>query len=131
MHLLNYSLLKSSSITCAAVGSFSGTKAQEICVARGGTRIELLRTDAQTGKLESVAESEVFGTIRSLAAFKLTGGSKGTFASQLRGSVDLLHRKGRGRVASSMLTDSLLLSLFVRRLHYSRLRLGSHSRPRV
>lgn len=77
MHLLNYSLLPSSAITCAAVGQYSGTKQQEICVARGGTRIELLRTDAQTGKLESIVEAEVFGTIRSLTAFKLTGGIKG------------------------------------------------------
>ena len=77
MHLLNYSLLQSSAITAACVGQFSGTRAQEICVARGGTRLELLRTDAQTGKLESVIEAEVFGNIRSLAAFKLTGGTKG------------------------------------------------------
>ena len=77
MHLLNYSLLSSSAITCACVGQFSGTKQQEICVARGGTRIEVLRVDGQTGKLESVKEEEVFGTIRSLAAFKLTGGTKG------------------------------------------------------
>ncbi|KAL8292884.1 hypothetical protein RQP46_000578 [Phenoliferia psychrophenolica] len=76
MHLYNYSLLPSSAVTVACVGQFSGTKAQEICVARGATRIELLRTDAQTGKLETVAETEVFGTIRSLAAFKLTGGTK-------------------------------------------------------
>ena len=77
MHLLNYSLLKSSSITAACVGQFSGTRVQEICVARGATRLELLRANPETGKLESVVESEVFGNIRSLAAFKLTGGSKG------------------------------------------------------
>lgn len=79
MHLLNYSLLPSSSITLACVGQFSGTKQQEICVSRGATRIELLRTDPQTGKLESLKEHEVFGTVRSLAPFKLTGGTKGEF----------------------------------------------------
>lgn len=77
MHLLNYSLLPSTAITAACVGQFSGSKQQEICVARGGTKIELLKADASTGKLEVVVESEVFGTIRSLAAFKLTGGTKG------------------------------------------------------
>lgn len=77
MHLLNYSLLPSTSITTACVGQFSGSKQQEICVARGGTKIELLKADASTGKLEVIVESEVFGTIRSLAAFKLTGGTKG------------------------------------------------------
>ncbi|KAM0753797.1 Pre-mRNA-splicing factor RSE1 [Meredithblackwellia eburnea MCA 4105] len=76
MHLFNYSLLPSSATTVACVGQFSGTKAQEICVARGATKIELLRTDPQTGKLESIANAEVFGTIRSLAPFKLTGGTK-------------------------------------------------------
>ncbi|KAM0792362.1 pre-mRNA-splicing factor rse1 [Microbotryomycetes sp. NB124-2] len=76
MHLLNYSLLSSSAITAAAVGQYSGTKQQEICVVRGASRIELLRVDAQTGKLESVLESEAFGTIRSMAPFKLMGGTK-------------------------------------------------------
>lgn len=80
MHLFNYSLLPSTSITVACVGQFSGTKVQEICVARGGTRIELLRADPTSGKLESVIEAEVFGNIRSLTAFKLTGGTKGTLA---------------------------------------------------
>ncbi|KAI5479642.1 splicing factor 3B subunit 3 [Pseudohyphozyma bogoriensis] len=75
-HLLNTSLVPSDSITIACVGQFSGTKQQEICVVRGSTRIQLLRTDPQTGKLETVVESEVFGNIRSLTAFKLTGGTK-------------------------------------------------------
>lgn len=77
MHLYNQSLLASGAITAACVGNFSGTKQQEICVCRGGERIELLRTDAQTGKLESLVEANVFGQIRSLSAFKLTGGTKG------------------------------------------------------
>lgn len=86
MHLLNYSLLPSTGITCSAVGQFSGTKAQEICVVRGGTKLELLKADQQTGKLESIVESAVFGTIRSIQAFKLTGGIKGQ-SSALQGSV--------------------------------------------
>ncbi|GAA5896462.1 hypothetical protein JCM5296_000672 [Sporobolomyces johnsonii] len=76
MHLYNHSLLPSSSITCSCVGNFTGTKQQDICVVRGGHRLELLRTDPQTGKLESVVEADSFGQIRSIAAFKLTGGSK-------------------------------------------------------
>ncbi|GAA5822982.1 hypothetical protein JCM11251_004445 [Rhodosporidiobolus azoricus] len=76
VHLYNYSLISSSSITASCVGNFSGTKQQEICVARGGTCIELLRTDASTGKLESIVEADVFGQIRSITAFKLTGGAK-------------------------------------------------------
>jgi len=77
MHLYHHSLLPSSSITASCVGNFSGTKQQDILLVRGGTRLELLRTDAQTGKLDSVVEAESFGQIRSIAPFKLTGGAKG------------------------------------------------------
>ncbi|GAA6062045.1 hypothetical protein JCM10212_005030 [Sporobolomyces blumeae] len=76
MHLYNSSLLASSSITGACVGNFSGTKQQDILLVRGGTRLEIVRTDPQTGKLESVVETDSFGQIRSVAPFKLTGGSK-------------------------------------------------------
>jgi hypothetical protein len=43
-----------------------------------GTRLELLRPDVQTGKLASVVATDVFGSIRSLVTFRLTGGTKGT-----------------------------------------------------
>ena len=77
MHLYNLTLLPPSSITEAVVGSFSGTRAQEICVVRGGTRIELLRLDKDTGKMGSILATEAFGTVRAINAFKLTGGTKG------------------------------------------------------
>lgn len=76
MHLYNLTLLPPSAITCATVGSFSGTRQQDICICRGGTRLELLRPDASTGKLNSVVCSDAFGTIRSLTSFRLTGGTK-------------------------------------------------------
>lgn len=57
-------------------GNFSGTRQQEIIVSRG-TRLELLRPDTQTGKISTVLANDVFGSIRSLAAFRLTGGTKG------------------------------------------------------
>ncbi|POY74330.1 hypothetical protein BMF94_2524 [Rhodotorula taiwanensis] len=76
VHLYHHSLIPGGAITAACVGNFSGTKQQEICVARGAERIELLRTDANTGKLESLIEADVFGQIRSITAFKLTGGTK-------------------------------------------------------
>lgn len=77
VHLYHHSLIAPAAITQACVGNFSGTKQQEICVTRGGERIELLRTDANTGKLESIVEADVFAQIRSISAFKLTGGAKG------------------------------------------------------
>lgn len=114
MHVLNYSLLPSTAITCSAVGQFSGTKAQEIAVVRGGTRLELLRADQQSGKLESIAESHVFGTIRSIQAFKLTGGIKGEL-------------KRRARLVYMKLTSRLLL----RRLHCARVGCRTNCRARV
>lgn len=64
-----------SSITAAVVGNFSGVRQQEILVSRG-TRLQLLRPDPALGKLSTVLVYDVFGSIRSLAAFRLTGGTK-------------------------------------------------------
>lgn len=76
MHLYNLTLQSPTAITHAIVGNFSGARHQEVIVSRG-TRLELLRVDMQTGKLSTVVSTEAFGTIRSLAGFRLTGGTKG------------------------------------------------------
>ena len=76
MHLYNLTLQPPTAITHAIVGNFSGARHQEIIVSRG-TRLELLRVDMQTGKLSTVVSTEAFGTIRCLAGFRLTGGTKG------------------------------------------------------
>lgn len=55
-----------------------GTKMQEIVVSRGKI-LELLRPDANTGKVHTLLTVEVFGIVRSLMAFRLTGGTKGTW----------------------------------------------------
>lgn len=52
---------------------------QEIVVSRGKI-LELLRPDANTGKVHTLLTMEVFGIIRSLMAFRLTGGTKGMLA---------------------------------------------------
>ncbi|KAH7913267.1 CPSF A subunit region-domain-containing protein [Hygrophoropsis aurantiaca] len=75
MHLYNLTLQPPSAVTQAIVGNFSGARQQEIIVSHG-TRLELLRPDVQTGKLSTVIASDVFGSIRSLAAFRLTGSTK-------------------------------------------------------
>ncbi|KAI0084854.1 CPSF A subunit region-domain-containing protein [Irpex rosettiformis] len=75
MHLYNLTLQPPTAITQAIVGNFSGARQQEIIVSRG-TRLELLRPDVQTGKVSTVIASDVFGSIRSLAVFRLTGGTK-------------------------------------------------------
>ncbi|XP_074601621.1 splicing factor 3b subunit 3 [Brevipalpus obovatus] len=75
MHLYNMTLQRATGITHAIHGSFSGTKNQEIAVSRGKV-LELLRPDISTGKIHTLVSVEVFGIIRSMMAFRLTGGSK-------------------------------------------------------
>ncbi|KIO30290.1 hypothetical protein M407DRAFT_5673 [Tulasnella calospora MUT 4182] len=76
MHLYNLTLQPPTAICGApALGNFSGVRQQEIVVSRG-TRLELLRPDPNTGKVSSVLTQDVFGVIRSLASFRLTGGTK-------------------------------------------------------
>ena len=71
MFLYNLTLQKGGGINRAVVGNFSAPKAHEIVVARNKT-LELLRPD-EHGKTNTVFSTEVFGIIRSLAAFRLTG----------------------------------------------------------
>ncbi|OBS81379.1 hypothetical protein A6R68_20407, partial [Neotoma lepida] len=72
MHPLN---MRATGISFAIHGNFSGTKQQEIVVSRGKI-LELLRPDPNTGKVHTLLTVEVFGVIRSLMAFRLTGGTK-------------------------------------------------------
>ncbi|KAG0056642.1 Splicing factor 3B subunit 3 [Gryganskiella cystojenkinii] len=75
MFLYNLTLQAPNAINQAILGNFSGAKPQELIVSHV-SRIELLRPDTTTGKVHSVLSHEVFGVIRSLAAFRLTGASK-------------------------------------------------------
>eukprot|EP00897_Mesotaenium_endlicherianum_P002524 jgi/Mesen1/229/ME1141729C07661 len=74
MYLYSLTLQKPTGIANAIFGTFSGTKEQEIVVGRGKI-LELLRPDA-TGKLQTILSVDIFGTIRSLAQFRLTGAQK-------------------------------------------------------
>jgi splicing factor 3B subunit 3 len=76
MYLYNLTLQRASAITHAVHGNFSGTKLQEILVARGKS-LELLRPDPNTGKVHTLLTVEVFGMVRSIMSFRLTGGTKG------------------------------------------------------
>ncbi|KAI8577471.1 hypothetical protein K450DRAFT_251826 [Umbelopsis ramanniana AG] len=75
MFLYNLSLNPPTAINKAIYGNFSGTKQQEIIVARH-TRLELLRPDPTTGKVHTVLAHDCFGLVRSISPFRLTGGSK-------------------------------------------------------
>jgi splicing factor 3B subunit 3 len=76
MYLYNLTLQRSTGITYAIHGNFSGTKQQEIVVSKGKI-LELLRPDPNTGKVYTLLSVEVFGIIRSVIPFRLTGGTKG------------------------------------------------------
>ncbi|EFO25190.1 hypothetical protein LOAG_03297 [Loa loa] len=76
MYLYNLTLQGSSAINQAIHGSFCGLpKQQEVCIARGNL-LQLLFCDPKTGKIHILCSHNAFGIIRSLLAFRLTGGTK-------------------------------------------------------
>lgn len=74
MYLYSLTLQRPTGIVCAINGNFSGGKTQEIVVARGKV-LDLLRPD-DNGKIQTLLSVEIFGAIRSLAQFRLTGSQK-------------------------------------------------------
>ncbi|KAH7464634.1 hypothetical protein PRIC2_010323 [Phytophthora ramorum] len=74
MHLLNLTLQPPTGVHLAVYGNFSAAQAQEFVVARGDV-LQLLRPDA-AGRLEVVISKQVFGVVRSLQPFRLTGGER-------------------------------------------------------
>ena len=80
MFLYNLTLQRATGITHAVHGNFSGTKQQEVVVSRGKI-LELLRPDPNTGKVYVQLTVEVFGVVRALMPFRLTGGTKGNVLS--------------------------------------------------
>lgn len=81
MYFYNLTLKQATAITHAVVGQFSGKREDfkkgifEIAVAKG-KYLEILKQDETTGRLQSLISVNVFGIIRSIAAFRLTGGIK-------------------------------------------------------
>lgn len=76
MYLYNLTLQRATGITTAIHGNFSGSKIQEILISHGKS-LELVRPDPNTGKVHTLHQVEIFGVIRSMIAFRLTGSSKG------------------------------------------------------
>lgn len=76
MFLYSLTIQPPTTITQAIVGQFSGTKEQQILTA-SGSRLTLLRPDPAQGRVITLLSHEVFGIIRSIAAFRLAGSSKG------------------------------------------------------
>lgn len=63
--------------TQAILGQFSGTKEQQIITASGSV-LTLHRPDPQQGRVQQIISHDVFGIIRTIAAFRLAGSTKGT-----------------------------------------------------
>lgn len=74
MYLYSLTLQRATGIVSAINGNFSGGKTQEIVVARGKV-LDLIRPD-DSGKIQTLLSVEIFGAIRSLAQFRLTGSQK-------------------------------------------------------
>lgn len=81
MYLYNLTLQRATGITQAVHGNFSGGKQQEIVICRGRL-LEIVRPDPNTGKVHTLLTTEVFGIIRAIISFRLTGGTKGTYFLQ-------------------------------------------------
>ncbi|KAG9446439.1 hypothetical protein H6P81_012567 [Aristolochia fimbriata] len=74
MYLYNLTLQRATGVVCATNGNFVGGKSQEIVVARGKV-LDLIRPD-ENGKIQTILSVDVFGAIRALAQFRLTGSQK-------------------------------------------------------
>ncbi|MCJ1436616.1 pre-mRNA-splicing factor rse1 [Xylographa pallens] len=75
MFMYSLTIQPPSSITQAILGQFAGTKEQQIVTA-SGSRLTIHRPDPQQGKIATILSQDVFGIIRSLAAFRLAGSNK-------------------------------------------------------
>ena len=75
MYLYSVTLQPPTAINRAICGNFSGSKAQEICVAKQRI-LELYRPNETSRKLVSIFSQEVFGIIRKIIPFRLTGFNK-------------------------------------------------------
>lgn len=107
MFLYSLTIQPPSHIAQAVLGQFGSTR-EQLIVTAAGSRLTLLRPDPNLGKVHTVLNHDVFGIIRSLAAFRVTGSSKGEFASAPR----LRRRPGQSlRVSVDSTTSPFLQSL--------------------
>ena len=77
MFMYSLTLQPPSSVAQAILGQFAGTKEQQILTA-SGSRLTLHRPDPTQGKIIPLLSHDVFGIIRTVAAFRLAGSNKGT-----------------------------------------------------
>lgn len=78
MFMYSLTIQSPTAITQAILGQFMGTREQQIVTA-SGSKLTVHRPDPTQGKITPLFSQDVFGIIRSLAAFRLAGSSKGMF----------------------------------------------------
>lgn len=76
MFMYSLTIQPPTAITQAILGQFAGTKEQQIVTA-SGSKLTIHRPDPAQGKVTPLFSQDVFGIIRSLAAFRLAGSNKG------------------------------------------------------
>lgn len=77
MFMYSLTIQPPTAITQAILGQFAGTKEQQIVTA-SGSKLTIHRPDPAQGKVTPIFSQDVFGIIRSLAAFRVAGSNKGT-----------------------------------------------------
>ena len=82
MFMYSLTIKPPSAVTHAILGQFAGTKEQQIVTA-SGSRLTIHRPDPVQGKITTILSHDVFGIVRSLAAFRLAGSNKGEFQRSL------------------------------------------------
>lgn len=82
MFMYSLTIQPPSNIVQAVLGQFAGTK-EQLIITGAGSRLTLSRPDPAQGKVVSILSHDVFGIIRSLAAFRLAGSNKGKSCSQI------------------------------------------------
>ncbi|KIW54756.1 pre-mRNA-splicing factor rse1 [Exophiala xenobiotica] len=75
MFMYSLTIQPPSAITSAVLGQFAGTKEQQIITA-SGSKLTIHRPDPTQGKISPLFTQDCFGIIRTLASFRLAGGSK-------------------------------------------------------
>ncbi|KAG8427111.1 pre-mRNA-splicing factor rse1 [Metarhizium acridum] len=75
MFLYSLTVQPPNNVVQAVLGQFAGTK-EQLIITGAGSQLTLLRPDPSLGKVTTVLSHNVFGIIRSLAAFRLAGSNK-------------------------------------------------------
>lgn len=76
MFLYSLTVQPPTNVVQAVLGQFAGTR-EQLIITGAGSQLTLLRPDPSQGKVITLLSHDIFGIIRSLAAFRLAGSNKG------------------------------------------------------